>query len=73
MGPAYWGLLTSVTWGMADFIGRFTGRAMGHITALVGVFLMSAVAMTALSLVSALTSSRLADTRLTILFVQRET
>lgn len=38
MNPALWGLLCAVSWGSADFIARFTGRALGLITALFGIF-----------------------------------
>lgn len=37
MTPALWGLATALGWGSADFIARFTSRAMGHETALLGM------------------------------------
>lgn len=50
MGPATWGLMTAFGWGTADFIARFTGRAMGHVTALVGMLLISSLVMTGAAL-----------------------
>ncbi|MEE9210461.1 MAG: hypothetical protein V3U23_08400, partial [Kiloniellales bacterium] len=43
MNPALWGLATALSWGSADFIARFTGRALGHQTALLGMLGVSAV------------------------------
>ncbi len=43
MNPARWGLATALSWGSADFIARFTGRALGHQTALLGMLGVSAV------------------------------
>ncbi len=43
MNPALWGLATALGWGSADFIARFTGRALGHQTALLGMLGISAV------------------------------
>ena len=43
MNPALWGLTTALSWGSADFIARFTGRALGHQTALFGMLGVSAV------------------------------
>lgn len=43
MNPALWGLMTALGWGSADFIARFTGRALGHQTALLGMLGASAV------------------------------
>lgn len=42
MNPALWGLATALGWGSADFIARFTGRALGHRTALLGMLAVSA-------------------------------
>jgi drug/metabolite transporter (DMT)-like permease len=42
MNPALWGLATAFGWGGADFIARFTGRALGHRTALLGMLAVSA-------------------------------
>ena len=48
MDPALWGAVTAVTWGSADFIARFTGRAMGAAAALFGMLLISGAALTLL-------------------------
>lgn len=45
MNPALWGSLTALGWGSADFIARFTGRAMGHEQALFGMLSVSAVVL----------------------------
>jgi len=45
---ALWGLTTALCWGSADFIARFTGRALGHQLALFGMLSVGAVAMTAI-------------------------
>ena len=45
MNPAIWGLMTALGWGGADFIARFTGRAMGHHTALFGVLLVGSLVL----------------------------
>ena len=42
MNPALWGLVTALGWGNADFIARFTGRALGHESALLGMLGISA-------------------------------
>ena len=47
MSPVLWGLLTAGGWGGADFIARFTGRAVGPGRALFGAFLLSAVTLAA--------------------------
>lgn len=49
MGPAAWGMMTAFGWGTADFIARYTGRAMGHVVALVGMLLISSLVMTAVA------------------------
>ncbi|MCH8925985.1 MAG: EamA family transporter [Proteobacteria bacterium] len=46
MNPALWGLMTALGWGGADFIARFTGRALGHRSALFGMLGVSAVVLT---------------------------
>jgi uncharacterized membrane protein len=43
---ALWGLTTALCWGSADFIARFTGRALGHQVALFGMLSVGAVVMT---------------------------
>jgi drug/metabolite transporter (DMT)-like permease len=45
MNPAVLGILTALGWGSADFIARFTGRALGHEAALFGMLSVSAVAL----------------------------
>ena len=45
MSPALWGTLTALGWGSADFIARYTGRALGHETALFGMLSVSALAL----------------------------
>lgn len=47
MNPALWGTLAACAWGTADFAARFTGRALGHASALLGVLLTGAVALSA--------------------------
>lgn len=48
MNPALGGAITALGWGSADFIARFTGRALGHVTALFAMLGVSAVILTAL-------------------------
>ena len=48
MPPFLGGGLTALGWGGADFIARFTGRALGHVTALFGMLIASAVVLTVL-------------------------
>ncbi len=48
MNPALWGLATALGWGSADFIARFTGRAMGHRAALLGMLGVSAPVLSAI-------------------------
>ncbi len=43
MTAAIWGLVTALSWGTADFIARFTGRALGHRRALLGMFAVGSV------------------------------
>ncbi|NIR29084.1 MAG: EamA family transporter [Gammaproteobacteria bacterium] len=45
MNPALWGMMTALGWGSADFIARFTGRAMGHETALLGMLGVGALVL----------------------------
>ena len=44
------GLFTAVCWGCADFVARFTGRAVGPDVALAGMLVASAVLLTRLAL-----------------------
>jgi drug/metabolite transporter (DMT)-like permease len=46
------GLVTALCWGCADFMARFTGRAVGPDVALSGMLVTSAVALTAVVLVT---------------------
>ncbi len=46
MNPGLWGLLTAFGWGSADFIARFTGRALGYQIALFGMLSVGAVVLT---------------------------
>ena len=52
MSAVLFGLITAVCWGCADFMARFTGRAMGPDVALSGMLLASAVLLTLLSVLS---------------------
>lgn len=46
MNPALLGAVTAVGWGSADFISRFTGRAIGTTVALFGMLLISGLVLT---------------------------
>lgn len=48
MDPALWGAITATGWGTADFIARYTGRAMGATVALAGMLLVSGLGLTLL-------------------------
>ena len=50
MSAVLFGLLTAVCWGGADFMARFTGRAVGPDVALSGMLVASAVLLTVLVL-----------------------
>ena len=50
MSSVLFGLLTAVCWGCADFMARFTGRAVGPDVALSGMLVASAVLLTLLVL-----------------------
>ena len=45
MNAAAFGLLTALGWGGADFIARFTGRAMGHHVALFGMLVVGSLVL----------------------------
>lgn len=45
MSAGLYGLMAALGWGGADFIARFTGRAVGHQQALLGMLSISAIAM----------------------------
>lgn len=46
MSAALGGVLAALAWGSADFIARFTGGALGHVNALFGMLVTSAVVLT---------------------------
>jgi drug/metabolite transporter (DMT)-like permease len=46
MTPGIWGSLAALSWGTADFIARFTGRAFGYVNALLGMLFVSCVCLT---------------------------
>jgi drug/metabolite transporter (DMT)-like permease len=50
MSAVLFGLLTAVCWGCADFMARFTGRAVGPDVALSGMLVASALLLTVLAL-----------------------
>src|SRR5262245_48378939 len=52
MSAVVLGLLTAVCWGCADFVARFTGRAVGPDVALSGMLVVSAVLLTLLALLT---------------------
>ena len=43
MTAGLYGLLAALAWGSADFIARFTGRAIGHKQALLGMLIVGAI------------------------------
>jgi uncharacterized membrane protein len=43
MTPGLWGCVTAVSWGLSDFIARFSGRAVGHHAALLGMLLTGSI------------------------------
>ncbi len=45
MNPALWGGLCALSWGSADFMARFTGRALGADSALLGMLLVGSIAL----------------------------
>ena len=49
MNAVLFGLFTAVCWGCADFVARFTGRAVGPDVALAGMLVASAVPLTLLA------------------------
>jgi drug/metabolite transporter (DMT)-like permease len=50
MNAVLFGLFTAICWGCADFLARFTGRAVGPDVALAGMLVASAVLLTLLAL-----------------------
>ncbi len=45
MTPGLWGELAALSWGTADFAARFSGRALGHRSALFGTLLVGSAAL----------------------------
>lgn len=45
MNAALLGCITAFGWGSADFIARFSGRALGHVSALVALYVLSTIGM----------------------------
>lgn len=54
MNAALGGILAALSWGSADFIARFTGGAVGHVNALFGMLVTSALVLTGIVLVMGL-------------------
>jgi drug/metabolite transporter (DMT)-like permease len=46
MTPGLWGTGTSLCWGTADFVARFSGRAVGHHSSLLGMLGVGSVLLT---------------------------
>ncbi len=46
MTPGLWGGLTALSWGTADFVTRFTGRAVGHMNSLLGMLTVTSFVLT---------------------------
>jgi drug/metabolite transporter (DMT)-like permease len=46
MTPGLWGTGTSLCWGTADFVARFSGRAVGHHSSLLGMLSVGSVLLT---------------------------
>lgn len=46
MTPGLWGTGTSLCWGSADFVARFSGRAVGHHSSLLGMLSVGSVLLT---------------------------
>ena len=51
MNAALGGVLAALSWGSADFIARFTGGAVGHVNALFGMLVTSALVLTGVALI----------------------
>lgn len=45
MTPGLWGGLTALSWGTADFVARFSGRAVGYRSALFGMLLVGSAVL----------------------------
>ena len=46
MNPFLWGLGSAVTWGSADFVARVSGRAIGPVSSVFGMFFSGAILLT---------------------------
>src|SRR5262245_22619062 len=46
MTPGLWGSGTAICWGTADFVARFSGRAVVHLSSLLGMLSVGAVLLT---------------------------
>jgi uncharacterized membrane protein len=46
MTPGLWGTGTAVCWGTADFVARFSGRAVGHHSSLLGMLGVGSILLT---------------------------
>lgn len=46
MTPGLWGTGTSLCWGTADFVARFSGRAVGHFSSLLGMLSVGSLLLT---------------------------
>jgi drug/metabolite transporter (DMT)-like permease len=51
MTPGLWGSGTAICWGTADFVARFSGRAVGHHSSLLGMLGVGSVILTGWMLV----------------------
>ena len=51
MTPGLWGTGTAVCWGTADFVARFSGRAVGHHSSLLGMLGVGSLLLTGWMLV----------------------
>jgi drug/metabolite transporter (DMT)-like permease len=52
MNAVLFGIATAICWGCADFLARFTGRAVGPDVALAGMLVASAILLTLLALLA---------------------
>jgi len=55
------GILAALAWGSADFIARFTGAAVGHVNALFGMLVASAIVLSGVVLYMGLPIGNLGD------------
>lgn len=52
MNQIIWGLVSALSLGSADFLARFSARAVGHTRALLGVFIVSSICLSAYMVVT---------------------